>query len=125
MSKYPMEIKQKALEVLKNEGYDRATQEFGVSKSTLNVWRREAGFSLLHKAVDKDETPLQFDELVEREIEASSQSLQEEGQDEDNSALLSSEDDELDEVDLLRAVNAKLRRRNKLLREMLITALEW
>lgn len=125
MSKYPIEIKEKALEVLKNEGYDRASQEFGVSKSTLNVWRREAGFSLSHKAIDKAEAPLQLDELVEREIEASSQIFQEEAHDEDNHTHYSTEDEELSEVDLLRTVNGKLRRRNKILREMLIAVLEW
>lgn len=125
MSKYPVEIKEKALEVLKNEGYDKASQEFGISKSTLNVWRREAGFSLLHKDVDKDEVPLQLDELVEREIEASSQMLKEEGQDEDARAILNTDDEELSEIDLLRAVNRKLRRRNRILRETLIAVLEW
>ena len=125
MSKYPVEIKRKALEVLKSEGYDKASQEFGISKSTLNVWRREAGFSLLHKDVDKDEAPLQLDELVEQEIEASSQMLEEEGHAEDNRAILNIDDEELSEIDLLKAVNRKLRRRNRILRETLIAVLEW
>ena len=124
MSKYPEEIKQQALEMLKKEGYDKTFHEFGVSKSTLNVWRREAGFSLAHKSAENVEVPLQLDELVEREIEATVQTSADEREEDMYEMLPVAEENELKEVELLRAANERLRRRNKVLRETLMAVLE-
>lgn len=137
MSKYKPEIRERALKMLQEHGYDATIAEMGIAKDTLYRWKRAAGIKLtahrkpfeLRTVNTESDCASDFEEPVAGRqlsiISDADTAFEEDDFSEDPNSESDINDTTIDDdFALLAAANEKLRRRNAQLRQALIALLE-
>jgi len=137
MSKYKPEIRERALKMLQEHGYDATIAEMGIAKDTLYRWKRAAGIKLtahrkpfeLRTVNTESDCDSDFEEPVAGRslsiISDEDTAFEEDDFSEEPNSESDINDTTIDDdFALLAAANEKLRRRNAQLRQALIALLE-
>lgn len=137
MSKYKPEIRERALKMLQEHGYDATIAEMGIAKDTLYRWKRAAGIKLtahrkpfeLRTVNTESDCASDFEEPVAGRplsiISDADTAFEEDDFSEEPNSESDINDTTIDDdFALLAAANEKLRRRNAQLRQALIALLE-